>query len=527
MTINRISYCLITLLILFAIYCSTTIGMSWDEFFHHINGSHRAEYLKTFGKFTDYNYIDNKYYPGLYDTFHFLILDFFLKFFPANILEIKHLIHLTFGFLTLLGLFLISKSFFNKEIASIAVLFCLLNPFFFGHMSINPKDTMICFALVWFAYSVYLYCSNIEKKHLSFVILASLFMGFGLGVRISFFVITIPIIVAAVIFLLKNKKKYQKHLNFKKISFHILILLLISFFLMVIAWPHIHHSLLLLPKVILNIIFNSIKWSSGPTLELLNGNIYETYSTPRTYLLNFFIFRKPIYILILILTLIFFLKNDNNFFKSNFNNFNKKIIVILSIILFPILLAVISQVKLYNGIRLFLFIVPWLSLLLAVCFYYILKNLKKSFYIKIIFSLIMMSFLLFLQRFIYLTPYHYDYSNFFHTKFINTEKLYVHDYWAASYKELFKLIGENTSLKKIKADFCGGDRHTVNYLANKYSGKKVTFVPYEQADYIVMINTLSTDVNNKSTCFLLRPGKDIVAVNRLGVKLSVLRKLEK
>ena len=64
-------------------------------------------------------------------------------------------------------------------------------------------------------------------------------------------------------------------------------------------------------------------------------------------------------------------------------------------------------------------------------------------------------------------------------------------------------------------------------FVNKYSGKKVTFVPYEQANYIVMINTLSTDVNNKSTCFLLRPGKDIVAVNRLGVKLSVLRKLEK
>ena len=42
-----------------------------------------------------------------------------------------------------------------------------------------------------------------------------------------------------------------------------------------------------------------------------------------------------------------------------------------------------------------------------------------------------------------------------------------------------------------------------------------------------MINTLSTDVINKSTCFLLRPGKDIVVVNRLGVKLSVLRRLEK
>ena len=42
-----------------------------------------------------------------------------------------------------------------------------------------------------------------------------------------------------------------------------------------------------------------------------------------------------------------------------------------------------------------------------------------------------------------------------------------------------------------------------------------------------MINTLSTDVNIKSTCFSLRRGKDIVTVDRLGVKLSVLRKLDK
>ena len=81
--------------------------------------------------------------------------------------------------------------------------------------------------------------------------------------------------------------------------------------------------------------------------------------------------------------------------------------------------------------------------------------------------------------------------------------------------------------KKIKADFCGGNIFGLRYLANKYSGKKVTFVPYEQAEYIIMIDTLSTDPNIKSTCFSLRPGKNIVEVRRMGVKLSVLRKLEK
>ena len=42
-----------------------------------------------------------------------------------------------------------------------------------------------------------------------------------------------------------------------------------------------------------------------------------------------------------------------------------------------------------------------------------------------------------------------------------------------------------------------------------------------------MINTVSNDINNKSSCFTQRPGQDIVSVKRLGVTLSVLRKLEK
>ena len=517
MTVNKVIFCLITILSLFAIYCSINIGFSWDEFFHHINGAHRVEYWKSFGKFKEYNYIDNRYYPGLYDTFHFLIISFLLKFFSGNILEIKHLVNLTFGLLTLRGLFLLSKNIFNKDVGYLAVLLCLLNPFFFGHMSINPKDTIVCFALVWLTYNAYMYCKNIEGKRLVFLVLAALSMGFGLGVRVSFLAVTIPVIASVLIFLLTNKIKYRK------IFFDALFFLLISFSLMVMAWPHLLDA----PYLLVDTIFQSIKWGMGPTLELMNGNIYETQNTPKTYFLNFLIFRKPIYILILLFTLIFFLKTDNIFFTERFEYFEKKIVVIFSIITFPILLAIFFQVKIYNGIRLFLFIIPFLSIFLAIALYYILKNYKKSFYVKIIFSLVLLFFLIFLQRFIYLTPYHYDYSNFFKFKFINTEKLYVHDYWGTSYKELMSLVKKDKNIKTIKSDFCGGDIHLVRYLSNKYAGGKLVFVPYEEADYIIMINTLSTNVNEKSTCFSLRPGKDIVAVERMGVKLSVLRKLEK
>ena len=349
-------------------------------------------------------------------------------------------------------------------------------------------------------------------------------MGVGVGTRLPFFAVPVPVIIAALIFIfISFKEKLGMIENYKKVLFDFVTFCSITFFLMVLAWPYVHSS----PDILLKAFSSYVLYPHGPVLEIMNGNYYETAATPRSYFFNFFIFRFPIYISILLISLAILIRTDKNFFTSEFKHFINKIIIIFAIIFFPIVVHLIVQVKIYNGIRLFLFIIPFLSLLIAISVYYILKNFKKSIYIKSLLSITTIFFLLFLQRFIFLTPYHYDYSNFVNLKFSNTEKLYIHDYWTTSYKELMKLIKKDSSIQNIKADYCGGDKFGLRYLIKKHSGNKVKLVPYEQADYIIMIDTVSNDINNKSSCFTQRPGKDIVAVSRLGVTYSVLRKLEK
>ncbi len=526
MGLNKISISLILLLLIFAIFCAINIGMSWDEPQNHWQGAIRADYLKSlnFGEFKFKAGGWSEVEPGLYDTFHFFIANLLLKIFPGKLIGIKHLINLTFSFATLGGLFVLSKKIFNKEIAYLATLLCLLNPFFFGHISINPKDTISCFSLVWLSYYTYKYCINFEKKRLKFLILASVFMGIGVGTRLPFFAVPIPVIIAALVFIIISfKEKLGMVEIYKKVFFDFIIFCSITFFLMVLAWPYVHSS----PDILLKAFSSYVLYPHGPVLEIMNGNYYETAATPRSYFFNFFIFRFPIFVSILLISLAILLGTDKNFFTSRFKNFINKIIIIFSIIFFPIIVHLIFQVKIYNGIRLFLFIIPFLSLLIAISVYYILKNFKKSIYIKSLLSITVVFFLLFLQRFIFLTPYHYDYSNFVNIKFANTEKLYIHDYWTTSYKELMKLIKQDESLQNVNADYCGGDRFGLRYLAKKHSGGKVKIVSNKNADYVIMINTVSNDINNKSSCFTLRPGTDIVKVSRLGVTYSVLRKLEK
>ena len=126
---------------------------SWDEIFDNHLGILRFKYLISFGNFKKYNFTDvDKFYPGLFDTISFSILYIFnligFEFITNNLDATKHLINLCFSLLGVLGFYLLVKIFLNKTIAIYSVLLTLLNPFFFGHISINPKDMIIFFSFV-------------------------------------------------------------------------------------------------------------------------------------------------------------------------------------------------------------------------------------------------------------------------------------------------------------------------------------------------------------------------------------------
>ena len=145
-------YLIIVLLIFFSIFTSSNLGYSWDEIDHFINGGLRWKFIESFGSFKEYYFRDNKYYPGFYDTFSFAIGVQLNKYFNLSNEVINHSINYFFSFFSLVGLFQILKKYFNKEIALISVVFCFINPFFFGHMAINGKDTILAFSHVWITY---------------------------------------------------------------------------------------------------------------------------------------------------------------------------------------------------------------------------------------------------------------------------------------------------------------------------------------------------------------------------------------
>ena len=515
------------ILIFFGLWNSLVIGGSWDEPFHATNGIRRLRYLISFGEYQNYQYANNQYYPGLYDTLSssisFILYKVYPNFFQNFFFDIKHFINFIFAALSIYGLYSFVKLFSKNELLAIlSALLTVLNPFFFGHMGINPKDTIIFFSLIWFLYFFYKYI--LKEKDLKNLIFFSFFIGFGCGVRISFLAIIFPIILFGIFYYIKLFK-YNLGEFLKKKILDIIISSVIILFLTLLAWPHLHQGDL---TIFFETIKNSIFWQAGPKLILINGVFYETSNIPKTYFLSFLLFKMPIYqsLLFFISIILIFLKKD--FFKNCINESYKFIFLNLFMIVFTVFLTIILNVKIYDGIRLFLFLIPFFCIICAFSVFYFFLNFKKN-YISFIQSSIFIFLIgLSLNRFIVLAPYQYSYLNY---NFINlniASNKFENDYWNTSWKELIKNLPKEIGEKKLNDSniaICGGDVNIARYyLSKKY--KKISITDPIDADFIIMTNRASFNKNDKRTCFDIFKGQDLFFVKRGELILSKFTKIK-
>ena len=72
-------------------------------------------------------------------------------------------------------------------------------------MGMNSKDIIVFFSLIWFSYYFYLYCTE-NKKLIKNLLLASFFLGFGCGVRLTFLIVVFPVVICGLIYLYDRYK---------------------------------------------------------------------------------------------------------------------------------------------------------------------------------------------------------------------------------------------------------------------------------------------------------------------------------
>ena len=527
--IKKNSSLFLFLLFLYSIFCALQLGVTWDTFFYYELGKDRLDYLLTLGNDESFKKIPHgKYLPGAYST----ISAFFIQFFPkAFIVEALYFFNLIFSFLTVVGIYKISKYLFNKEIGRITFLICFFNPIFFGHMAMNHNDTIVSFANIWFFYLLLKYFKkqNNGYKQNKYIFLSGICLGLGLGVRSSFLVTIFPILIFVAINSFFSKSLFIKNFSLKKFVLDTLKVFLIAYLFMVLFWPHTHSNIFVIP---FQLALEGLSYGFGVPFIMLNGEFFLTNEFPKNYLFKNLFFKTPEFIILSYLIFLFLFKKISEQFNSLFGDFYNKIFLIFFVILFPNFLLLLSPYSPYDGVRFFLYLIPYISIIPAILFFFILKNLK-SFFNKLIFSSLLFFTFFALFNFFYLTPYHYVYLNTFAGKTTYHSLKFENDYWGVSTKKLISKIEKNLAeFNNIPVKFatCGiEEKAQITYLKKVKSLNFKMVKNSDDYDFIIMNNRVpfdqEKDLTRIKTCFQKFQGVDIIKIKARDLVISkIVRK---
>ena len=197
-------YIALSILITFSVYCSLTIGESVDEHWNLSMGKITLDYLFSLGKI-DKDIAYTEYYSTIYWSFLYLITELFPSKYETSV---SHLVNLFFSFATIFGIGKITSFLFNKKVGIIVFIILFFYPTFFGHMSMNNKDTILAFSHVWMIYLIlrYLQKQDIRNKANRYVIYLGLLAALATGIQLAFLGSQIPIIFFVLIEIFYLKK---------------------------------------------------------------------------------------------------------------------------------------------------------------------------------------------------------------------------------------------------------------------------------------------------------------------------------
>ena len=183
----------------------------------------------------------------------------------------------------------------------------------------------------------------------------------------------------------------------------------------------------------------------------------------------------------------------------------------------------------YDGLRLFIWTIPYYCIIPGLTVYFIYKNLNL-WYSKMIISSISILFIFFIFNFFSLTPYQYIYLNLLTGEKKTRYLKFENDYWGGSIKELV----EKSTLKKnedILITSCGINKKLAKKYFKQNGFSKVKFVNEQNADYVIMTNRIvekkikTNKIENLTNCYDRYSGKDLNFVKRNGQVLSIIRKI--
>jgi hypothetical protein len=498
-------------------------GVTWDEELQSQYGQAVADYYLSGFKDLRYHEIFNLYlYGGMFDG----LAAFVDRFTPFRVYDTRHLLNAMFGLLGLWGTWRLGRLLGGSLAGLIALILCATTPMYYGHMFNNPKDIPFAAGIIW---SIYFMTRVYAKPEKQTLIKLGFTLGLTLGVRVGGAMIfafwLAPMGIVALLPLLHRRDAITVRTVIMDILQRavrvVLPVAVIGYGVMLICWPWAQEHPILNPLRALG------EFSNFPQVVevLLNGKSYLSTELPWYYVPLYFAIQLPELLLFLLATAIVLMpKIWRHFTLPQKQGFA----LLLLMAGFPPLYAVIRHPALYDTVRHFLFAAPLMCVvaglsartLIAWCVSQFRLHTSRHAMaagLSLAFALFISSQIATMVR---LHPYEYMFANQLTGGVRGAYGRFESDYWGSSFKEAAQQIQDLVAKeggvppgKIFKIAICGPWDSAMIYLPPDYE----PVVANEPAEFF-----LST---TRWMCQNMRPGKEVIRIERLGVPLAIVKDL--
>lgn len=318
---------------------SRDFGVTWDEEYRHQNGVNVWEFLRGLRSRDSFLQVRGHLYPGLFDT----ICAALASWVPADPYVLRHMVNAFFGWIGIVYCGRLAGRLFGPWMGVLGMVLLALSPRYFGHSMNNPKDLPFAAMSIMALYYISTASPRWPYLPVRTAIKIAVALGLALNIRVGALVYLgyFGLFIGALV-LLDRCTEWRRVLD---TAVRVILVTAAMLLLGTLFWPWAGGSPFVRP-------FQALLGAANYPWEgvvLYAGVEYNGSNLPWHYVPWWFTITTPPVVLLGVALSVFSISNMNDALRW---------IGLAGVAAFPVVMVLIMDSTLYDGVRHLLFIYP-------------------------------------------------------------------------------------------------------------------------------------------------------------------------
>lgn len=497
-------------------------GVSWDDGFSHTQG---IDFFKWYGSgFRDHSVMTVYMSEYLYGGFFNAIAAFVANHSPFGTYESIHLVIAAAGLLGIAFAYRLGKLLAGSMAGFLSALILTLTPTYYGHSFMNPKDLPFAVLFVVALYYLTRAYDDLPRLSMRSVAVTGTAIGLVMAIRAAGVLLLGYFVLLVGFWLIAQYRKDPSYpsrpawtaLRDGGVSF--VLVSFVAWVWMLIWWPFAQLDPVLNP---LRVFLMSAKFTEWHWTVLYRGQYFQSDSLPWHYLPGSFLVTLPEYYVVALsgglVAFVIAIARKHRGDQKRGVDAQMKLLFLVFAAFFPLAAVIAMRPIMYDGTRLFLFVIPPLAVLSGVSLAWLLSRGLPPISKMLVALLLVLVGAVTIADMVTLHPYEYVFFNRSSGGLRAANGRYETEYWGTSYKEGVEWLIRNYRPDAPKASIRvknDSNPFLTDYYLISNRPETQRFSPvglYDESDVILSITRWNQYLNY--------PGRALHVVERMGTPL--------